>query len=153
MRCSRVSSALCAIIPQAPCGESRRCSHCVAELVCWGQVMMERAALREITRQTLAGFCSAWRENHAIELALYAPHESPMNDRASPAVMAALKETLEAQIAADDPPETRLALARLLRAGIPEDEAWRWLSAALLQEMALIVSDNARLIAKDMLQR
>ena len=56
--------------------------------------------------------------------------------------MAALKETLEAQIAADDPPETRLTLARLLREGIPEDEAWRWLSAALLQEMALIVSDN-----------
>jgi hypothetical protein len=56
--------------------------------------------------------------------------------------MAALKEALEAQIAADDPPETRLALARLLGEGIPEDEAWRWLSAALLQEMALIVSDN-----------
>jgi len=65
-----------------------------------------------------------------------------MNDRASPAVMAALKEALEAQIAADDPPETRLALARLLGEGIPEDEAWRRLSAALLQEMALIVSDN-----------
>ena len=56
--------------------------------------------------------------------------------------MAALKEALEAQIAADDPPETRLALARLLGEGIPEDEAWRRLSAALLQEMALIVSDN-----------
>ena len=50
--------------------------------------------------------------------------------------------TLEAQIAADDPPETRLTLARLLRVGIPEDEAWRWLSAVLLQEMALIVRDK-----------
>jgi hypothetical protein len=47
-----------------------------------------------------------------------------------------------AQIADDDPPETRLTFARLLRDGIPEDEAWRWLSAVLLQEMALIVSDN-----------
>lgn len=56
--------------------------------------------------------------------------------------MAALKETLEAQVAADDPPETRLTLARLLHDGIPEDEAWRWLSAVLLQEMALIMRDN-----------
>lgn len=63
-----------------------------------------------------------------------------MDDRASPAVMAALRETLEAQIAADDPPETRLTLARLQREGIPDDEAWRWLSAVLLQEMALIIS-------------
>ena len=52
--------------------------------------------------------------------------------------MAALKEALEAQIASDDPPETRLTLERLLREGIPEDEAWRWLSAVMLQEMALI---------------
>jgi hypothetical protein len=56
--------------------------------------------------------------------------------------MAALKEALKAQIAADDPPETRLTLARLLREGIPEDEAWRWLSAVMLQEMSLIISDN-----------
>jgi hypothetical protein len=65
-----------------------------------------------------------------------------MDDRASPAVMAALKETLEAQIAADDPPETRQTLARLQREGIPEDEAWRWLSAVLLQEMVLIIRDK-----------
>ena len=54
--------------------------------------------------------------------------------------MAALRETLEAQIAADDPPETRLTLARLQREGIPEEEAWRWVSAVLLQEIALIMS-------------
>ena len=65
-----------------------------------------------------------------------------MDNRASPAVMAALKEALEAQIAADDPPETRLTLARLQREGIPQDEAWRWLSAVLLQEIALIMRDN-----------
>jgi hypothetical protein len=56
--------------------------------------------------------------------------------------MAALKEVLEAQLAADDPPETRLTLARLQREGIPEEEAWRWLSAVLLQEVARIVSNK-----------
>ncbi len=56
--------------------------------------------------------------------------------------MAALREVLEAQIAANEPPETRLTLARLQREGIPEDEAWRWLSAVLLQEMSLIIRDN-----------
>jgi hypothetical protein len=65
-----------------------------------------------------------------------------MPDRASPAVMAALKEALEAQLAANDPPETRLTLARLLSEGISEDEAWRWLSAAMLQEMTLVMRYN-----------
>lgn len=65
-----------------------------------------------------------------------------MDDRASPAVLAALKETLAAQIADDDPPETRLTLARLLRDGIPEHDAWRLLSAVMLQEMALIARDQ-----------
>ena len=65
-----------------------------------------------------------------------------MTERASPAVMAALKEALEAQLAADDPSETRLTLARLLREGTSEEEAWRWLSAVMLQEMALIMRHN-----------
>jgi len=56
--------------------------------------------------------------------------------------MAALKEALEAQIAANDPPETRLTLVRLLSEGLSEDEAWRWLSAVMLQEMSLIVRHN-----------
>ena len=54
--------------------------------------------------------------------------------------MAALKDVLKAQIAANDPPEVQLNLTRLQDAGIPEEEAWRWLSAALLQEMALVVN-------------
>jgi hypothetical protein len=65
-----------------------------------------------------------------------------MPDHASPAVMVALKEALEAQIAANDPPETRLTLARLLSEGISEDDAWRWLSAVMLQEMTLIMRHN-----------
>jgi hypothetical protein len=65
-----------------------------------------------------------------------------MTERASPAVMAALKEVLEAQMAKHDPPDTRLTFERLLREGISEEEAWRWLSAVLLQEMALIMRHN-----------
>ena len=65
-----------------------------------------------------------------------------MTERASPAVMAALREALEHQVTADDPPETALTLARLLREGVAEDEAWRWLNAVMLQEMSLIVRHN-----------
>ena len=65
-----------------------------------------------------------------------------MTERASPAVMVALREALENQITANDPPETALTLARLLREGVAEDAAWRWLSAVLLQEMSLIVRHN-----------
>ena len=65
-----------------------------------------------------------------------------MTERASPAIMAALRETLEDQITANDPPEIPLTLARLLREGVAEDEAWRWLSAVMLQEMSLIVRYN-----------
>lgn len=65
-----------------------------------------------------------------------------MPDRASPEVLRALKAALREQIATDDPPETGLTLARLRREGMAEDEAWRWLSAALLQEMSAMVRDN-----------
>lgn len=65
-----------------------------------------------------------------------------MSERATPAVMAALRESIEAQIAAGDPPETELTLKRLTGEGIPEDEAWRWLSAVLLQEMSAMIRDN-----------
>ena len=57
-------------------------------------------------------------------------------------LVAALREVLENQITANDPPETALTLARLLRDGVAEDEAWRWLSAVMLQEMSLIVRYN-----------
>ena len=62
-----------------------------------------------------------------------------MDDQASPAVLAALRDVLEKQMEANDPPETAATLDRLLRAGIEEDVAWRLLSAVLLQEMSLIV--------------
>lgn len=56
--------------------------------------------------------------------------------------MAALKEVLEKQIASGDPPETSLTLARLQREGLSTDDAWRWLSAVLLQEMSVMMRDN-----------
>ena len=65
-----------------------------------------------------------------------------MSERATPAVMAALKEALQNQIATNDPPETALTFARLRREGMSEDEAWRWLSAVLLQEMSIMIRDN-----------
>jgi ribosomal protein S12 methylthiotransferase accessory factor YcaO len=65
-----------------------------------------------------------------------------MSERATPAVMAALKEALQGQITTNDPPETALTFARLQREGMSEDEAWRWLSAAFLQEMSIMIRDN-----------
>ncbi|MDO8502735.1 MAG: hypothetical protein Q7S20_12910 [Gemmatimonadaceae bacterium] len=65
-----------------------------------------------------------------------------MSERATPAVMAALKEVLQRQIDAGDPPEARLTLARLLGEGMSDDEAWRWLSAVMLQEMSIMIRDN-----------
>ena len=62
-----------------------------------------------------------------------------MDDQASPAVLAALRDVLEKQMEENDPPETAATLDRLLRSGIAEDVAWRLLSAVLLQEMGLIV--------------
>jgi len=56
--------------------------------------------------------------------------------------MAALKEALQGQIDADDPPDTALTLARLLDEGLSEDDAWRWLSAALLQELSAVIRDR-----------
>ena len=65
-----------------------------------------------------------------------------MSDRASPAVMAALRDTLQNQMDASDPPETAMTFARLRSEGLSEDETWRWLSAAMLQELNAMVRDN-----------
>ena len=65
-----------------------------------------------------------------------------MADRASPQVLAALRETLAQQIANHDPPETAATFARLRAEGIAEDVIWRLLSAVLLQEMAVIIGEE-----------
>jgi alpha-ketoglutarate-dependent taurine dioxygenase len=65
-----------------------------------------------------------------------------MSERATPEVERALRETVLAQIANDDPPETALTLARLQREGLSEADSIRWISAALLQEMSVMLRDN-----------
>ena len=65
-----------------------------------------------------------------------------MSDKASPEVLAALRSVLDAQIADNDPPETEATLVRLKHEGISESVAWRLLSAVLLQEMSIVISDT-----------
>ena len=65
-----------------------------------------------------------------------------MSEHASPEVLATLRDVLEHQITAGDPPETAATLARLRREGIAGDVAWRMLSAVLLQEMSLVVGQG-----------
>lgn len=67
-----------------------------------------------------------------------------MTDQASPEILAGLREALEVQISANDPPETAATLKRLRREGIEEDTAWRLLSAVLLQEMSVILRDGRK---------
>lgn len=64
-----------------------------------------------------------------------------MSEHASAEVLTAIRNALDAQIASNDPPETAATLARLRREGVAEDTAWRLLSAALLQELSLVVGD------------
>lgn len=65
-----------------------------------------------------------------------------MSERASPEVERVLREAVLDQIANNEPPEAALTLARLQRDGMPEDEAVRWIAAALLQEMSVMIRDN-----------
>lgn len=65
-----------------------------------------------------------------------------MDDRASPQVLAALRDALTQQIAEGDPPETAATFARLRAEGIAEEIVWRLLMAVLLQEMALIAREG-----------
>ena len=65
-----------------------------------------------------------------------------MSERASPEVERVLLEAVLNQVATNDPPEAALTLARLEGEGIPEDEAVRWIAAALLQEMSVMLRDN-----------
>ena len=65
-----------------------------------------------------------------------------MSERASPEVERALRESVLDQVANNDPPEAALTLARLQGEGLSKDEAVRWICAALLQEMTVMVRDN-----------
>ena len=65
-----------------------------------------------------------------------------MSERASPEVERILRETILNQVANNDPPEAALTLARLQGEGISEDEAVRWIAAAMLQEMSVMIREN-----------
>jgi hypothetical protein len=79
----------------------------------------------------------------AAELSRYTHNTNlAMSERASPEVERALRETVLNQVANNEPPETALTLARLQGEGIPEEEAVRWIAAALLQEMSVMIREN-----------
>jgi hypothetical protein len=63
----------------------------------------------------------------------------PTSKRAARAV---LREILENQIAANDPPEVEDALTRLRREGVAEEAAWRLMSAVLLLELDTIIREQ-----------
>ena len=65
-----------------------------------------------------------------------------MSERASPEVERVLREAVLEQVAKNDPPEAALTLARLQDEGIPKDEAVRWIAAAMLQEMSVMMRDR-----------
>jgi hypothetical protein len=65
-----------------------------------------------------------------------------MSEQASPEVLRVLRQAVLEQVANNDPPETANTLARLQNEGMSEDEAVRWIAAALLQEMSVILREN-----------
>ena len=65
-----------------------------------------------------------------------------MSECANPEVERVLREAVREQVATNDPPEVAQTLARLQQEGISEDEAVRWIAAALLQEMNIMLRDN-----------
>jgi hypothetical protein len=65
-----------------------------------------------------------------------------MPERASPEVERVLREAVLDQVREKNPPETAVTLERLQRDGMSRDEAIRWIMAALLQEMSVMIRDN-----------
>ena len=65
-----------------------------------------------------------------------------MSEQANPEVIRVLRQAVLEQVANNDPPETALTLARLQNEGMSNDEAVRWIAAALLQEMTVILHEN-----------
>lgn len=54
---------------------------------------------------------------------------------------AALREAIQSQITANNPPETKQTFGRLIAAGFPEEDVWRLLSAVLAFELTAIVKE------------
>lgn len=65
-----------------------------------------------------------------------------MMKRADSEVVRHLKQVVLNQIADGDPPETAATLARLQREGMSKDEALRWIAAALLRELNVMLREH-----------
>lgn len=57
-------------------------------------------------------------------------------------VKAALREAVQNQITANNPPETKQTFGRLIRTGFAEEDAWRLLSVVLAVELAAILREG-----------
>jgi len=55
---------------------------------------------------------------------------------------AALREAIQNQITANNPPETEQMFSRLIAARFAEEDAWRLLSAVLAIELATILQER-----------
>jgi hypothetical protein len=65
-----------------------------------------------------------------------------MDIRDPDGVRAALREAVQNQITANNPPETKQTFGRLIAAGFAEEDAWRLLSAVFTVELAAIVQEG-----------
>jgi hypothetical protein len=63
-------------------------------------------------------------------------------------VRAELRQVLQNQMEAGEPPETKQTFERLRAAGVPEDEIWRLMSAVLAGELATMMREE-RLYDRD----
>jgi hypothetical protein len=55
---------------------------------------------------------------------------------------AALREAIQNQITANDPPETKETFGRLIAGGFAEEDVWRLLSAVLAVELATTLREG-----------
>ena len=65
-----------------------------------------------------------------------------MSIRDPDAFRAALREAIQNQITANNPPQTKETFGRLIAAGFAEEDAWRLLSAVLAGELAALVREG-----------
>ena len=71
-----------------------------------------------------------------------------MDRRKVKRVRAELRQILQNQMDAGEPPETKQTFERLRAAGVPEDEVWRLMSGVLAGELATMMREE-RLYDRD----
>ncbi|MGA2383342.1 MAG: hypothetical protein ABSG61_07890 [Gemmatimonadales bacterium] len=65
-----------------------------------------------------------------------------MDRRKVKRVRAELRQILQNQMDAGEPPETKQTFERLRAAGVPEDEVWRLMSGVLAGELATMMREE-----------